>query len=87
MRSPLSLDQGLGGPLGTPDRDLRIRRLGVRIPPGAPAFCLVRAFFSRSANIRVRCRRALRAVWESVMPELGWALELVHDDPGPALVR
>jgi len=27
------------------------------------------------------------AVWESVMPELGWALELVHDDPGPALVR
>jgi nucleotide-binding universal stress UspA family protein len=32
-------------------------------------------------------REAIHAVWESVRPELGWTLEFVLDDPGPALVR
>jgi nucleotide-binding universal stress UspA family protein len=32
-------------------------------------------------------REAVHAVWESVQPELGWTLEFVQDDPGPALVR
>src|SRR5829696_1372614 len=40
--------------------DLRIRRLGVRIPPGAPVSSLVKTFFSRSA--KVRCRWALGAI-------------------------
>jgi len=31
-------------------------------------------------------REAIHAVWESVQPELGWTLEFVLDDPGPALV-
>jgi hypothetical protein len=34
-------DEDHGGPLRTLWMDLRIRRLGVRIPPGAPAFPLV----------------------------------------------
>jgi hypothetical protein len=34
-----------GGPSRTPRMDLRIRRLRVRIPPGAPAFSLVKAYF------------------------------------------
>jgi hypothetical protein len=38
------------------------QKVGVRIPPGAPAFSLVKAFFSRSASVRVRCGRALRAI-------------------------
>jgi len=42
--------------------DLRIRRLGVRIPPGAPVFSLVKAFFLRLARVRVRCGRALGAI-------------------------
>ena len=32
-------------------------------------------------------REAIHAVWESVLPEPGWALEFVLDDAGPALVR
>lgn len=32
-------------------------------------------------------REAIHAVWESIKPELGWSLEFVLDDPGPALVR
>jgi nucleotide-binding universal stress UspA family protein len=31
-------------------------------------------------------REAVSAVWDSVQPELGWSLEFVLDDPGPALV-
>jgi hypothetical protein len=31
-------------------------------PPGAPVFSLVKAFFSRSASVRVRCGRALGAI-------------------------
>jgi hypothetical protein len=34
-----------GGPSRTLRMDLRIRRLGVRIPPGAPVFPLVKALF------------------------------------------
>ena len=37
-----------------PDRDLRIRRLGVRIPPGAPAFYLVKGLFSWLSGIRTQ---------------------------------
>jgi nucleotide-binding universal stress UspA family protein len=32
-------------------------------------------------------QEAIHAVWESIKPELGWSLEFVLDDPGPALVR
>ena len=39
------------------------------------------------ANIDAVYREAIHAVWESVRPELGWTLEFVLDDPGPALVR
>jgi hypothetical protein len=42
--------------------DLRIRRLGVRIPPGAPLSPLVKCIFLRSASIRARCGRALGAI-------------------------
>jgi nucleotide-binding universal stress UspA family protein len=38
------------------------------------------------ANIDASYREAIHAVWESVRPELGWTLEFVLDDPGPALV-
>jgi nucleotide-binding universal stress UspA family protein len=31
-------------------------------------------------------RDAIRAVWDSVLPEPGWTLEFVLDNPGPALV-
>jgi hypothetical protein len=37
-------------------------------------------------SIDVRQREADSAVWESVRPELGWTLEFVLDDPGPALL-
>src|SRR5215213_3353170 len=53
-------DRDHGGPSRTLRMDLRIRRLGVRIPPGAPASSLVKIFFSRSA--RVRCRWTLGAI-------------------------
>jgi nucleotide-binding universal stress UspA family protein len=39
------------------------------------------------SNIDPSYREAIHAVWESVLPELGWTLEFVLDDAGPALVR
>jgi nucleotide-binding universal stress UspA family protein len=38
------------------------------------------------SDIDVPFREAVSAVWDSVRPELGWTLEFVLDDPGPALV-
>jgi hypothetical protein len=40
-----------GRPLRTPDRDLRIRRLGVRIPPDAPVFPLVSIHMPSSSGL------------------------------------
>jgi nucleotide-binding universal stress UspA family protein len=38
------------------------------------------------SNVDTPLREAVSAVWDSVQPELGWTLEFVLDDPGPALV-
>src|SRR5215212_6242723 len=58
----------------SPCLGLRIRRLGVRIPPGAPLSPLVSALSSAHASIRARYRRALGAIVGAIglQQHLGW---------------
>ncbi|HEY6686463.1 MAG TPA: universal stress protein [Propionibacteriaceae bacterium] len=61
----------------------------VPIPPGlAPIGVLAMPETGMDESmIDPAYREAIHAVWESVLPEPGWALEFVLDDAGPALVR
>jgi hypothetical protein len=54
-------DRDHGGPLRTLRMDLRIRRLGVRIPPGAPVFGLVNT--DMPSTISLPSRQGLWVIW------------------------
>jgi nucleotide-binding universal stress UspA family protein len=60
----------------------------VPIPAGLAPIGLIGAAGStvEASNIDDPYREAVSAVWDSIQPELGWTLEFVLDDPGPALV-
>jgi nucleotide-binding universal stress UspA family protein len=59
----------------------------VLIPPSlAPIGVIGMPESAIEENIDVPHREAVSTLWDSVRPELGWTLEFVLDDPGPALV-
>ena len=60
----------------------------VRIPPSLAPIGLIAMPEPAmdESKIDPSYREAIRAVWESVLPELGWTLEFVLDDAGHALV-
>jgi nucleotide-binding universal stress UspA family protein len=59
----------------------------VPIPPGLAPIGVMPETGMDESMIDPAYREAIHAVWESVLPEPGWALEFVLDDAGPALVR
>src|SRR5829696_10571457 len=75
-------DTDRDGPSRTLRMCLRIRRLGVRIPPGAPLSPLVSALSCAHASIRARCRRALGAI----VGAIGLQQHLGHPGCGCALL-
>ena len=58
------------------------------IPPGLAPIGIIGTPVSAMdpGNVDKSHREAVSAVWNSIRPELGWTLEFMQDDPGPALV-
>jgi nucleotide-binding universal stress UspA family protein len=77
----------VGGPAGSLDRTQAVGINAVPIPPSlAPIGVIGMPESAIEESIDVPHREAVSALWDSVRPELGWTLEFVLDDPGPALV-
>jgi nucleotide-binding universal stress UspA family protein len=59
----------------------------VSVPPSLASLGIIgKPVSAVEESIDAPHREAASAVWESVRPGLGWTLEFVLDDPGPALV-